>query len=197
MSIAELRPGQLRILKAVAALLEDPSAKVTIASIARQIGVTEAAIYRHYRSKNDIFLSIMDYMEANFLGPLNTVQKESNSTAERLETVFERYMAFFEGHPGLARLFLGHGSSAAPGLGERVQLLNAKIRAQVAQMLRYGYAQDELHEGISSEQAAELFYGLIVAAAMGQVFSLAQVDVSARWQVFSHTVLRPKVQEAA
>ena len=192
----ELRPGQLRILKAVASLLEDPSNKITIARIAQENGVTEAAIYRHYRSKEEIFMSLMAYMEANFLGPLNTIQQETQKTGERLERLYVTYMEFLEGHPGLARLFLGHGANEAPGLAERVKLLNAKVRAQIAQMLRFGQAQEALAKDFNPEQGAEVLYGLIVAAAMAQAYSFPQIENDERWAIFAKTILKPEAWAA-
>lgn len=189
-SANELKPGQLRILKAVATLLENPSGRITINRVAQEVGVTDAAIYRHYRSKEDIFQALMDYMEANFLTPLNTVQQETTNTARRLETVFHRYMQFFEGHPGLARLFMGHSAHEATGMAGRVQILNAKLRSQVAQILRYGEAQGENNPNVTSEQGTELFYGMVTAAAMAQVYDFPQIDAAERWAVFKKTVLK-------
>lgn len=186
----ELRPGQLKILKAVSTLLENPSGRITVARLAQEVGVTDAAIYRHYRSKEDIFQALMDYMETNFLGTLNTVQQESPNTRLRLERLFSRYMDFFGGHPGLVRLFLGHGGTEATGLTGRMQMLHSKIRSQVAQILRHGEAQAMLSPNVTPELGAELFYGLLAGAAMAHVYSLPQLDVIDRWNVYAKTVLR-------
>ena len=60
MDVQSLSPGKLRILQAVASLLEDPSSKITINRLAAKISVTEAAIYRHYKSKDEIFAALFD-----------------------------------------------------------------------------------------------------------------------------------------
>ena len=189
---ATLTPGQLRILKAVALLLEDPNNKITISQIAKEIHVTDGAIYRHYRSKDDIFEAILGYMEANLITPLNAVQQQSSDTYRRLEGVFSKYIEFFEGHPGLSRMMLGHGATEAPSVADRVKLLNAKLRSQVSQILKFGQAQGVLRAGISPEQATELFYGLIVSAAMTQAYELPQLSVDARWKVFASAVFKGK-----
>ncbi len=189
--------GKLRILQAVAALLEDPSTKITIQNIARRVHVTDAAIYRHFRAKEDIFASLADYMDSNFMAPLNAVQHESTDTAQRLHAVFNQYMVFFEGHPGLARLFLGHGATEAPGIPERIRQLNARIRSQIAQILRYGQATHSLMPGIEPEQAAELFYGLIVASAMAQAYDLPQITPESRWQAFCRAALGAETRAVA
>lgn len=182
--------GQLRILKAVATLLEDASNKITISQIAREVHVTDGAIYRHYRSKEEIFEALMGYMEANLLTPLNDVQKESSDTKRRLNAIFSHYMEFLEGHPGLARLLLGHGATEATQLPERVKLLNAKIRAQVAQMLKFGDAQGVLRIGVTPEQAAELFYGLLMGTAMAYTHGFTQLATETKWSAYAHAAFK-------
>lgn len=197
MDMANLSPGKLRILQAVAALLEDPAGKVTIARLASKISVTEAAIYRHYRSKDEIFQALFEYMESHFLTPLNYVQKESTSTDKRLQFLFKQYIEFFHGHPGLARLMLGQSSAEATGIAEKVQVLNAKLRGQIALILKWGEAKGHLQPGLMPEAVAELFYGLIVAAAMAEVFNLPQLTLDTRWHNFATATLRPSVAETA
>lgn len=191
-NLGEISAGKLKILKAVSEILEDPSAKITISRIARSVNVTEAAIYRHYRSKEDIFVALVGYMENNFLSPLNLVQQQVNDTEQRLERVFRMYMEFLAGHPGLARLFLGHGATEASSIAERIQLMHSKIRAQVAQMLRFGQAQGALQYGLEPEQGAEMFYGFVVAAAMAQAFNFPQIATDDRWEVLRRSMLNSK-----
>lgn len=187
---ARLTPGQLKILQAVATLLEDPNARITISEIAKEIQVTDGAIYRHYRNKDAIFKSIVSYMEANLLTPLQTVQNQSTDTYRRLQIVFETYMTFLEGHPGLARLMLGHSAIESAGLGERMKLLHGKLRAQVAQLLKFGQAQGVLRAELQPEQGAELFYGLVIATAMTQSYDLPYIDQAQRWSIFKHAVFK-------
>ena len=185
----ELKQGQLKILKAVATLLENPNTKITVASVAAEVGVTDAAIYRHYRSKEQIFQALMDYVELNFLSPLNSVQADHARVDERLERLFQYYLDFFAGHPGLARLFLGHSAHEGTGLGGRLQHLHAKIRSQVAQILRHGQADNRLRAGITPEQGTELFYGLVVATATSAAHNLPQLAADQRWAAFASGVL--------
>ena len=189
MSLGEMSQGKLRILKAVSEILEDPSAKITINKIARGVNVTEAAIYRHYKSKEEIFLSLIGYMENNFLGPLNHVQQETQDTEKRLEKIYYSYIDFLEGHPGLSRLFLGHGATEASGIAERIQILHGKIRAQLAQMIRFGQAQGVVQKETSPEQGSEVFYGMVVAAAMAQAYKFPQIETDARWQILRQSIL--------
>lgn len=185
----EMSQGQLRILKAVAALLENPATKITVQRIAQEIHVTDGAIYRHYKSKDDIFESIASYMESNLLGPLNRVQQGAEPLPRKLETVFEQHMAFLEGHPGLARMLLGGGTTEAAPMAERIKLLNAKVRAQVAQMLKVGEVQGALVREVSPEQATEMYFGLLAGTAVAYSFNLPQVPATAKWKLFAGACL--------
>jgi AcrR family transcriptional regulator len=187
---SDMSQGQLRILKAVATLLENPSTKITVQRIAQEIHVTDGAIYRHYKSKDDIFESIATYMEANVLGPLNRVQQGTEPVAKKLEMVFEQHMAFLEGHPGLARMLLGGGTTEAAPMAERIKLLNAKVRAQVAQMLKMAEAGQGLVRDVTPEQATELFYGLLSGTAVCYSFGNPQLSAAAKWNAFSGACLR-------
>jgi TetR/AcrR family transcriptional regulator len=186
----DMTDGQLRILKAVATLLENPANKITVQRIATEIHVTDGAIYRHYRSKDEIFEAIAAYMESNLLTPLNLAQQASTTTAKRLEMVFEQHMAFLEGHPGLARLLMGGGSTESGPLAERLKLLNAKVRAQIAQILKMGEAQGALALEVSPEQATEVLYGLLIGTAVALSFGLPQVPGVQKWAMFARACLR-------
>jgi TetR/AcrR family transcriptional regulator len=187
---SELTVGQLRILKAVATLLENPATKLTVQRIATEIHVTDGAIYRHYKSKDEIFEAIAGYMESNLLGPLNAAPKQTEHTPKRLELVFEQHMAFLEGHPGLARLMLGGGSTESQPLAERLKLLNAKVRAQLVQLLKFGEAQGVMQQDVSPEQATEMLYGLLVATAVCYSFGLPQVSANQKWRLFAVACLK-------
>jgi TetR/AcrR family transcriptional regulator len=188
-----MSPGKLKILKAVSTLLEDPSVKVTICRIADEVHVTEAAIYRHYRSKEEIFTSIITYMEENLLTGLEEITARQDIAA--LETLFTHYMDFFEGHPGLARLFLGHGATEATGISERIKLLSAKMRSHVAQFLRTN--QNMLHSHMTPEQGVELFYGLVASAAMSITYGFPQIDMEDRWEVYAQSTFKASTGQVA
>jgi TetR/AcrR family transcriptional regulator len=190
MARKEMTSGQLRILQAVARLLENPANKITVQRIAQEIHVTDGAIYRHYKSKDDIFEAIAAYMESNLLGPLNTAHKQEDRAERRLSFVFEQHMTFLEGHPGLARMLIGGGSTEAAPLAERLKLLNAKVRSQIAQLYKMAEAQDALAHGISPEQSTELYHGLLAATAVSHAFGLPQVNAASKWSALHKSTLR-------
>lgn len=188
--------GKLKILKAVATLLEDPAMRLTISRVARQISVTDAAIYRHYRSKEDIFAALIQYMESNFIAPLNQIQRQGSASHDDIRNLFNQFMEFLAGHPGLARLLLGQGNTEAPGISAKVQLLNAKLRSQLAQLLKWGQMKGDLSLHATPEQGAELIYGQLMTAAMAYVFTMPQLTTEERWETIELALFN-KLPQAA
>jgi len=192
----QLSPGKMKILKAVATLLEDPSAKLTVNRIANHISVTEAALYRHYRSKEDILQALLEYTESHFLAPLNYVQKQPHMTpATQLKYVYDHYMSFLDGHPGLARLLLGQGNTEAAGVSDKVKLLHAKLRSQLAMILKWAQAKGALSGDLTPDQVVELFYGTIMGSAMAMTCHLPQLSAEERWQAFAASAFAQHHQE--
>ncbi|HEX2859522.1 MAG TPA: TetR family transcriptional regulator [Alphaproteobacteria bacterium] len=190
MAMGDLSEGQLRILQAVARLLENPANKITVQRIAAEIHVTDGAIYRHYKSKDEIFEAIASYMEVNLLGPFNKAAQTEPDLVKRLETVFSQLMAFVAGHPGLARMLLGGGSTEAAPMAERLKLLNGKVRAQLFQILKPMEVQGLLARDVTPEQATELMFGLVAGTALAYAFALPQVAMEAKWKLAVHSLLR-------
>jgi len=180
-----LSPGRLKILQAVSTLLEDNAVKITTAKIAQKVGVSEAAIYKHYRSKSEIFNALMAYIEGHLLTPLNQAQQESQNTKTRLQYIYKTYMEFYEGHPGLGKIVLNQTSSETSSIYDSVKTLNAKVRSQLAQICKFGQANGELNESFTAEEIAEVFYSLTSSYALTQSLDLPSLDRIDRWVVFS------------
>ena len=83
------------------------------------------------------------------------------------------------------------------GVADKAKLLNAKIRAQVALLLKYGMANGTWQSTLTPEQGAELFYSLIVATAMEQTFSLPQLSNDERWDIVATSIFGHKVEAAS
>jgi TetR/AcrR family transcriptional regulator len=183
--VDNLSPGRLKILQAVSTLLEENAVKITTAKIAQKVGVSEAAIYKHYKSKSEIFNALMAYIESHLLTPLNQAQKESNNTKTRLQYIYKTYMEFYEGHPGLGKIVLNQTSSETASIYDSVKTVNAKVRSQLAQICKFGQANGELNANFTAEEIAEVFYSLTSSFALTQSLDLPALDKIERWVVFS------------
>ena len=188
-SALQMSSGKMRILKAVTSLLEDPNQKITIGRIAGYLSVTDAALYRHYRSKEDIFKDLFNYTESHLMVPLDTAQRDVNTElGKRLHNIFEDYTDFLGLHPGLSRLLLGQANTETSGLSEKVALLHAKIRSQLSLMIKRTIAERKISLNHSADEVSDIFYSMVTSAALATTFDLPQLPWQQRWHAFEIAV---------
>ena len=186
----QLSAGKMKILKAVTVLLEDPNQKITVGRIARHLSVTDAALYRHYNSKEDIFKDLYDYTESHLLVPLDKAQRDVNTNlVKRLYHIFEAHTDFLSSHPGLSRLLLGQANTETIGISEKVALLHAKIRSQLSLMVKRGVADQTTHFDLQPDELADIFYSMVTSAALATTFDLPQLPWQQRWEAFEKAVI--------
>ncbi|MGI4779693.1 MAG: nucleoid occlusion factor SlmA [Janthinobacterium lividum] len=105
------RPGERRvqILQTLAAMLERPdSERVTTAALAAHLEVSEAALYRHFASKAQMFEGLIDFIEQSVFALVNQVlEREAPSARERASRIVALLIQFAERNPGMARVMVG------------------------------------------------------------------------------------------
>jgi TetR/AcrR family transcriptional regulator len=126
------------ILQALAAALEDaPGSRITTAEIARALGVSEAALYRHFPSKARMFEGLLDFTEETVFGRIALMLAEERSAELRCQHITRIVLAFAERNPGLARLLVGDALvGEAERLRVRVNQFFARLETQYRQVLR-------------------------------------------------------------
>ena len=136
------RPGErrLQILQTLANMLEQPGAeRITTAALAARIGVSEAALYRHFASKAQMFEALIDFVEQSALGLIRQVTDREPAGPVQAGRIVGLLLQFFEKNPGMCRVVLGDALLLEhERLQERVNLLFDKIEAQLRQSLREG-----------------------------------------------------------
>lgn len=126
------------ILRALAIMLEGkPGQRITTAKLAAQVGVSEAALYRHFPSKARMFEGLIDFIESTIFTQINLIKEQEKQTFSRIEHLLYFLLGFAEQNPGLTRILMG---DALSGENERLQLriehLFSKLESQVKQILR-------------------------------------------------------------
>ncbi len=104
------KPGERRIqiLQALAAMLELPGAeRVTTAALAARLGVSEAALYRHFASKAQMFEGLIDFIETSIFSLLNQITEGPHSTQDKLRRMLTVLLQFAERNPGMVRVMVG------------------------------------------------------------------------------------------
>ncbi|MGL4735466.1 MAG: nucleoid occlusion factor SlmA [Enterovibrio sp.] len=147
------------ILQALAQMLEssDGSQRITTAKLASQVGVSEAALYRHFPSKASMFEGLIQFIEESLLSRINLIQAEEKDTFERLRLILRLLLGFGEHNRGLSRIMTGHALVFEHDkLQERINLLLAKIETQLRQVLKEGRLREgkslAVHENVLAAQ---------------------------------------------
>ncbi len=134
------RPGErrLQILQTLANMLEQPQGeRVTTAALAARIGVSEAALYRHFASKAQMFEGLIDFVEQSCMGLIRQVIDREPTGPLQAARIVSLILQFAEKNPGMCRVMTGDAlAHEHERLQQRVNLLMDKIEAQLRQSLR-------------------------------------------------------------
>jgi TetR/AcrR family transcriptional regulator len=134
------RPGErrLQILQTLANMLEQPGGeRVTTAALAARIGVSEAALYRHFASKAQMFEGLIDFVEQSCMGLIRQVTDREAAGPQQAARIVSLILQFGEKNPGMCRVMTGDALvHEHERLQQRVNLLMDKIEAQLRQSLR-------------------------------------------------------------
>ncbi|WP_194090109.1 nucleoid occlusion factor SlmA [Vibrio hibernica] len=152
------------ILQALAQMLEstDGASRITTAKLAKRVGVSEAALYRHFPSKARMFEGLIEFIEDALLSRINRILDEEKDTLKRIRLVLQLLLAFAERNPGLSRIMSGHALMFEnERLRSRINQLFDRIEAQIRQVLR----ERQLREGKSFPVSESI----LAAQLLGQV----------------------------
>ncbi|GMR16202.1 MAG: nucleoid occlusion factor SlmA [Gammaproteobacteria bacterium] len=164
MSENEKKPSRKQqILEALAHELEvNPGERITTAGLARAVGVSEAALYRHFPSKAKMFEGLIEFIEDSIFTLINRILKEENSSLKRCENILSLLLGFSERNPGLTRILSG---DILTGETERLRLrvgqFYERLETQLKQVLREGEMNKELSLSIPVQAQANLLLATV------------------------------------
>ena len=134
------KPGERRvqILQALAEMLEQPGAeRVTTAALAARLDVSEAALYRHFASKAQMFEGLIDFIEQSVFGLVNQLNEREADALVRSRKLVTLLLQFGETNPGMARVMVGDALVFEnERLQQRMNLFFDKIESALKQNLR-------------------------------------------------------------
>lgn len=165
------RPGErrLQILQTLASMLEQPGAeRVTTAGLAAKIGVSEAALYRHFASKAQMFEGLIDFVDQSVIGLIRQVTDREPVGPNQAGRIVALLMQFAEKNPGMSRVMIGDALVLEhERLQERINFLFDKIEAQLRQSLKG-------NESATPTADAQLVASLLVAFMQGRLQRFAR-----------------------
>lgn len=163
-----------QILESLALMLEQsPGARITTANLAKEVGVTEAALYRHFPSKGKMFEGLIEFVEESVFSRINRIMKEEKSSQDKIEGILTLVLAFAEKNPGICRILMGDALAGEKDrLRVRVSQFFERLEAQIKRILR----EAAIREGKRSTLVASKASNLLVALAEGRIHQFVRSE---------------------
>jgi len=162
------RPGERRIqiLQTLALMLEEPAGdRVTTAALAARLRVSEAALYRHFASKAQMFEGLIEFIESTIFGLINQINASHEEGLRQLRDVIVMLLGFAERNPGMTRVLIGDALvTEADRLQDRINQLIDRIEASLRQSFRMAVAQGALPADTDGSARA----GVVMAFVLGR-----------------------------
>ena len=166
-------PGErkLQILQTLAAMLENPKGeKITTAALAARLDCSEAALYRHFASKAQMFEGLIEFIETSLFSVINQIAAEEAQGLQQVEHILALLLRFAQRNRGMTKVLIGEALvNENERLQARINLLLERIEAALKQALRVAATQQQL--------AADADFGALA--------NLLLCDARGRWQQYA------------
>jgi TetR/AcrR family transcriptional regulator len=152
-----------QILQTLAQMLEAPAPdKITTAALAARLDVSEAALYRHFASKAQMYEGLIEFIEETLFGLINRLTTEEKSGVKQAEAIVAMLLGFAQKNRGMTRVLIGDALvHEHERLQARINQLHDRVEAALKQALRFAAGQGELAEGIDVGAEANLLMSLV------------------------------------
>ncbi len=154
------RPGErkLQILQTIAEMLQDPKGeKITTALMAKKLDVSEAALYRHFASKAQMYEGLIEFIETGLFSVINKINADEQSGVKQAELIVSLLLGFAQKNRGLTRVLIGDALvNEDDRLQVRINQLLDRVEASLKQALRIAASNNELPQGEDAAAAANL-----------------------------------------
>jgi TetR/AcrR family transcriptional regulator len=152
------RPGErrLQILQVLAEMLQNPRGeRVTTAALAAKIEVSEAALYRHFASKAQMFEGLIAFIEQTVFGLINQINQKEESGLAQARGILQMLLVFAEKNPGMTRVLLGDALLQEDDrLQDRITQVLDRVEASLKQALRIAQSQGGAWANVGQDEIA-------------------------------------------
>ena len=167
-----LKPGErkLQILQTIAGMLEQPKGeKITTAALAAKLDLSEAALYRHFASKAQMYEGLIEFIEHTVFGLVNKISAEETSGLKQVEGILAMLLGFAQKNRGMTRVLIGDALvNEDERLQQRINQLFDRIETTLKQALRIAVTQGDLDANIDVGTQANVLLCYVIG----------------RWQLF-------------
>jgi TetR/AcrR family transcriptional regulator len=158
--MASTPPGQrrLQILQALAEMLEQPKGdKITTAALARKLAFSEAALYRHFASKAQMFEGLIEFIESSVFGLINQIADRQNDGLAQARDIVAMLLNFASQNPGMTRVLIGDALvNEDERLQQRMNQFYDRVELALKQALRLAATEGDAHQADATARAAML-----------------------------------------
>jgi TetR/AcrR family transcriptional regulator len=165
--MATTKPGErkLQILQTLAVMLEQPKGeKITTAALAARLDVSEAALYRHFASKAQMFEGLIEFIESTVFGLINQISEQQENGLMQVQAITGMLLNFAERNPGMTRVLIGDALvNEDERLQTRMNQFIERVELALKQSLRIAVSQ-----GLAKEDEVALRANMVVGLVMGR-----------------------------
>ena len=132
-----------QILETLAHMLESPRReKITTASLAAKLDVSEAALYRHFANKAQMFEGLIEFIEVSIFGVINKITTDETNGTKQVQLIVTMLLKFAEKNPGMTRVLIGDALvNEEEHLQTRINMLYDRVEASLKQSLKIAVAE--------------------------------------------------------
>jgi len=177
--MAKTGERKAQILQTLASMLEEPKGeRITTALLAARLEVSEAALYRHFSSKAQMFEGLIEFIEQTVFSLVNKIQGEEPEPMKQVEAIIATLLGFAQKNPGMTRVLIGDALvNEDERLQVRINQFVEKLEAALRQSLRIALAANAWHGDANADAAVLIAY------------------VVGRWQLFAKSGFKRSPQE--
>ncbi|MES2500551.1 MAG: nucleoid occlusion factor SlmA [Pseudomonadota bacterium] len=175
-----------QILETLAKILENPKReKITTASLAAKLDVSEAALYRHFANKAQMFEGLIEFIEASIFGVINKITTDETDGAKQAQLIITMLLKFAEKNPGMTRVLTGDALvNEEEWLQIRINQLYDRIEASLKQSIRIA----ETSTGVKADAEAQA--NLMICYVIGRFNQYAKSGFKRKPSEFIHNQLQ-------
>ena len=156
-----------QILQALAQILESsPGARITTDALANHVGVSEAALYRHFPSKAKMFEGLIEFIEETLCSRIHRIIQEESDVLTRIEMILTLILGFAEHNPGMCRLLT---ADALAGETERLRVRIAQLFDHIETQLKQAMREANLKQGLRPVMGVVPCADLLLAVVEGKI----------------------------
>ena len=183
------------ILQTLARMLETSKGRITTASLATELGISEAALYRHFPSKTRMYESLIDFIEETIFGRVRGIVNDEPDAINQCYRILSLVIAFCQKNPGITRILNGDALAIEnERLHQRVAQFFDRLESQIKQALR----EAEIRDGLKLCVPVSVAANLMLVSIEGKISQFVRSDFQTppnqywaeQWNLISSAIMQ-------